>query len=60
MKEKPRQVVSGCCGQPWLGRKRPLVDPVPTKNKKSLSIQEVKEVGEVRDDRPACFVILLS
>ncbi len=28
--------------------------------KKTPSIREVKDVREVRDDRPACFVILLS
>ena len=50
MKEKPRQVVSGV----RLRRSYPI------KAKKSPPIQEVKEVGEVRDDRPACFVILLS
>ena len=30
------------------------------KRKKSLSIREVEEVREVRDDRPACSLIQLS
>ena len=37
----------------------PLRRTVPTKSKKTPSIQEVKEVREVRDDRPPCFLIIL-
>ena len=48
---RPKKV-SGCCRQPCLATPT-------TRQKKRPPIQEVKEVREVRDDRPPCFLVII-